>query len=338
MGEQKTVKCLIWDLDNTLWDGTLLEDEAVTLRPRAAEVLSELDRRGILLSVASKNEPADALAKLQELGLDEYFLAPQIGWGSKADAVAEIAKRLNLGLDTFAFIDDQPAEREEVVFVSPEVRVYDAAQYAEILDLPEFMPRFVTEDSRLRRRMYREDIERLDAETGFAGSREDFLRTLGMRLTLAPVAEGDLERVEELTLRTSQLNSTGAVFSYEELCGFIESPNHLLLVAEMADKFGHYGKIGLVLAEKGEKSLRIKLLLMSCRVMTRGVGSALLCWLTGYAAAHGLALEADFVPTARNRIMYITYKLMGFEDVDGTLHYRGELRDIPDYLRLDSMI
>jgi len=338
VGEGKTVKCLVWDLDNTLWDGTLLEDSAVTLRPQAQDVLAELDRRGILLSVASKNEPADALLKLKELGLEEYFLAPQIGWGSKADSVQEIARRLNLGLDTFAFIDDQPAEREEVVFVSPEVRVYDASAYLDILDYPEFMPRFVTEDSRLRRRMYREDIARSDAETGFGGSREDFLRTLDMHLTLSAVAEGDLERVEELTLRTSQLNSTGAVFSYEALCGFISSPDHLFLVADMGDKFGDYGKIGLILAEKGEKSLRIKLLLMSCRVMTRGVGSALLCWLTGYAAARGLALEADFVPTSRNRIMYITYKLMGFEDVDGTLHYRGAPREVPDYLQLDSMV
>jgi len=338
MGEAKTVKCLVWDLDNTLWDGTLLEDAAVTLRPRAAEVLQELDRRGILLSVASKNEPGDALSKLRELGLEDYFLVPQIGWGSKADSVAEIAKRLNLGLDTFAFIDDQPAEREEVVFGNPEVRAYDAAQYWEVLALPEFMPRFVTEDARLRRQMYREDLSRGDAETDFSGSREDFLRTLGMELSLAPVASGDLERVEELTLRTSQLNSTGAVFSYEALCGFIESPNHLFLVAELGDKFGHYGKIGLVLAEKGEKSLRIKLLLMSCRVMTRGVGSALLCWLTGYADREGLTLEADFVPTSRNRIMYITYKLMGFEDVDGILRYSGGARDIPDYLRLESMI
>lgn len=339
MSEQKTIKCLVWDLDNTLWDGTILEDGNVALRPGVADVIRELDRRGILLSVASKNEPADAMAALARFGLSDYFLVPQISWNSKADSVARIAQLLNLGLDSFAFIDDQPVEREEVRFHHPEVRVYDAAEYLKLPQLPEFTPRFITADSQLRRRMYQDDLKRQEEEEHYGKGSEEFLASLNMKLTLAPVKDGDLERVEELTLRTNQLNSTGATFSYEELCGFMKSERHLFLIAELTDKFGSYGKIGLALAEKTDTALRIKLLLMSCRVMTRGIGSALLVHLAKAAQADGLDLTADFVATGRNRMMYITYKLMGFEEIerDGDrclLKYTGGAKEYPEYLQV----
>lgn len=340
MEEPKKIKCLVWDLDNTLWDGTLLEDGQVRLRPGVTEVIRELDRRGILLSVASKNEPEDAMEVLSRLGLAEYFLVPQIGWGSKADSVATIAKLLNLGLDTFALIDDQPAERAEVLFYHPQVRVYDANDCDQLPDLPEFTPRFITGDSRLRRQMYRQDLLRREREEKFPGGKEAFLKTLGMELVLSPVHDGDLERVEELTLRTSQLNSTGATYSYEELKGFITSPRHLFFIAELSDVFGSYGKIGLALAERSQTTLTIKLLLMSCRVMNKGIGSVLLAHLINTALSEGLTIQADFVSTSRNRIMYITYKLMGFEEIsrDGDrclLQYSGGRRDYPDYLKID---
>lgn len=343
MNEAKTVKCLVWDLDNTLWGGTLLESADVVLREGVEEVLFELDRRGILLSIASKNEYEMAFEKLKEFGLADYFLVPQISWNSKADSVAEIARKLNLSLDTFAFIDDQPFEREEVAFHHKEVRTYDAKDYLHLTERKEFNPRFVTEDSKLRRQMYKQDISRSEQESGFNGSKEDFLKTLEMKLSLAPVKSGDLERVEELTLRTSQLNSTGAIYDYEALTEFISSENHLFEIAGLTDKFGDYGKIGLLLAERSNDILEIKLLLMSCRVMTRGVGSAILAWIINYAEDNGLSLRADFVSTPRNRIMYITYKLMGFEEISRngdncTLQYKGGKKDIPDYLDMNVLL
>jgi len=101
------VKCIVWDLDNTLWDGVLLEDGEVTLRPWVAEQIRRLDQSGVLHSIASKNDHQAAMAKLAELGLAEFFLYPQINWNSKSSSVQLIAKALNLGLDAFAFIDDR---------------------------------------------------------------------------------------------------------------------------------------------------------------------------------------------------------------------------------------
>lgn len=339
--DKKKIKVVVFDLDETLWNGTLLEGDTLTLKSGIADVLRELDRRGILLSVASLNDRARAWEQLCAFGLDEYFLAPQIGWNPKSEMIAAIARDLNLGLDTFAFLDDQAVQREEVRFSHPEVRVFDAGEYRDILDLPDFQPRFVTEDSARRREMYREDLARRAEEKTFEGGNEAFLRTLDMHLSVAPVQEGDLERVEELTVRTNQLNSTGRTYDYDELRRLIHDDGHVFLIASLEDRFGSYGKIGLTLCEKTEGALCIRLLLMSCRVMTRGIGSAILVYLTRLAARMGLALRADFQETPRNRIMYITYKLMGFEEIerDGdfcVLEYRGGAKTFPDYLAVDA--
>src|SRR5215207_8346865 len=123
-----SIKCVVWDLDNTVWDGILLEDPSVALRPGVAEVIRALDERGILHSVASRNDHALAMAKLAELGLAEYFLYPRINWNSKASSIEGIAGDINIGLDALAFVDDQPFEREEVAFSHPQVLCLDAVE------------------------------------------------------------------------------------------------------------------------------------------------------------------------------------------------------------------
>ena len=168
--EQKTIKCVVWDLDNTLWNGILLENDKISLHNHAARIITTLDSRGILQSIASKNERNLAMAKLREMGLDEYFLYPQINWNSKAASIKEIAKSLNISLDAIAFIDDGQFELEEVSFSLPEVLCIDAAKLDDVLDMPEMNPRFITEDSQLRRLMYINDIERQNAEKEFVGS------------------------------------------------------------------------------------------------------------------------------------------------------------------------
>jgi FkbH-like protein len=315
------VKCLIWDLDNTVWDGILLEDPEVRLRPGVAEALAALDARGILHSIASRNEHEPAMAKLKELGLDEYFLYPKINWGTKSDSVAAIARDLNLGIDALAFIDDQPFEREEVRFTHPPVLCVDALDLAELLDRPELNPRFITEDSKMRRLMYQADFARNQAEESFAGASEEFLATLGMVFTIAPCREEDLKRAEELTVRTHQLNTTGYTYSYEELDAFRQSDQHLLLVCSLNDKYGTYGKIGLALIEKGPEVWTLKLFLMSCRVMSKGVGTILINHILSLAKAAGARLMAEFVSNDRNRAMLVTYKFAGFREVER----RGEV-------------
>jgi FkbH-like protein len=315
-GEDKHVKCVVWDLDNTLWDGVLLEDRSVKLRGAVVEVIRTLDERGILHSIASRNEPDVAMAKLRELGLDEYFLYPQVHWNAKSTSVRAIGEALNIGLDTIAFVDDQPFERDEVRFALPNVRCIDAADVSTIPLMREMSPPFLTEDSRMRRRMYLADITRKEVEAAHSGSPDEFLASLGMRLTVAAAKQEDLQRAEELTVRTNQLNATGYTYSYEELDRFRLSPDHELLIAGLDDKYGTYGKIGLALVERSGDVWALKLLLMSCRVVSRGVGTVLLNDIIRRACAAGVKLRAEFVPTDRNRMMYISYKFAGFREVD----------------------
>jgi FkbH-like protein len=337
--EKPSVKCVVWDLDNTVWDGVLLEDGNVFLRDGLVEILQELDRRGILNSIASKNDHDMALAKLEEFGIKEHFLYPEINWNAKSSSIRAIAQSLNMGLDTFTFIDDQPFERDEVSFALPEVLCIDAADLDKVLGLPEMKPRFITPESRLRRQMYLNDMERNEAEQGFTGTNEAFLATLDMIFKIKPAAEEDLQRAEELTVRTHQLNTTGYTYSYDELNEFRYSNNHLLLVASLDDKYGTYGTIGLALVELGEEIWTVKLLLMSCRVISRGVGTIMMNYLMSRAKQANKRLQAEFFPNGRNRMMYVTYKFGGFTEVNkegDRIMLENDLSQIqalPDYVQ-----
>ncbi|MFZ0322441.1 MAG: HAD-IIIC family phosphatase, partial [Candidatus Sulfotelmatobacter sp.] len=282
------IKCVVWDLDNTLWNGILLEDDNVDLRPEVVQIIKALDERGILHSVASKNDHLCATAKLKELQLFEYFLHPQISWSSKVVGIGRIAKSINIGMDAIAFVDDQAFERDEVSHAFPEIMCLDAAQIGPLLDMLEMMPRFISEDSKARRLMYINDIKRQQMEEEFVGPKEEFLATLGMHFTIESAQAEDLKRAEELTIRTHQLNSTGYTYSYEELDMFRQSDRHLLLVGSLEDKYGTYGKIGLALIECSSDHWNIKLLLMSCRVMSKGVGTVMINYIRKLAQTRGV--------------------------------------------------
>lgn len=312
----KIVKCIVWDLDNTLWEGVLLEDEKVTLRPEVVAVIKEMDRRGILHSIASKNNHDTAMQKLEELELADYFLYPAINWNPKSQSLQQIAQALNINIDTFAFVDDNPFEREEVAHELPEVICIDAADVEEILTRPAFQPPFITAESALRRQMYQSQLQRQHAEEQFTGNNEAFLAKLDMVFEMREAEEDDLQRAEELTVRTNQLNTTGYTYSYAELDQFRQNDDTLLLVATLTDKYGPYGTIGIALVSKEEDRWLLKLLLMSCRVMSRGVGSIMLNYIMQEAKKAGVRLQAEFVDNGRNRMMYITYKFAGFEIVE----------------------
>jgi methoxymalonate biosynthesis protein len=308
------VKCLVWDLDNTLWQGTLLEDGKVHLTDDVRRVVRELDQRGILQAVSSKNDHDLAWARLEQLGLAEYFILPHIGWGPKSESVRAIADWLNFARRTIAFVDDQPAERAEVAYHMPEVRCYSAEQVKDLLDLREFNPAVSTVDSQRRRQMYQAGFLRDAERKSYNGPDEDFLRSLDLRMMISRATEDDLTRLEELTLRTSQMNATGVHYDDAALRALLVDPVHEVLVISMSDRFGPHGAVGLVLLGKGEQAWHLKLLATSCRVVSFGAGSTILNWLTDQAARAGVHLVADFRATDRNRIMEVAYRFAGFDD------------------------
>ncbi len=312
--QDSLVKCLVWDLDNTLWHGTLLEEDRVYIADDVLHTVEVLDSRGILQSIASKNDHDLAWSRLSELGIADYFIFPQISWGPKSNSVRNIAEQLNFSQRTIAFIDDQPAERAEVAFHLPEVRCYSPGQIATLPGLPEFSTKVVTIDAGRRRQMYQAAIRRDQYRNDFQGPDDAFLRSLELRLRIERAVPEDLPRAEELTLRTSQMNATGIHYPetiLRELCG---DPDYEVMLVSLDDRFGAHGVVGIVLVEMREAYWHLKLLATSCRVVSFGVGATVLSWLIGHAADAGVHLVADFRATGRNRIMEITYRFLGFRD------------------------
>lgn len=338
----KPIKLVVWDLDNTLWNGVLLEDASVELRAQAVDIIKELDQRGVLHSIASRNDKNLAMQKLQSFEIKDYFLHPEIRWGAKVDSIQEIAKKINISLDAVAFIDDDLFERENIGAVIPSVLCFDSRNLDLILKHPRFEVGFITEDAKNRRKMYLDEQRRQADEQKLGSSKEAFLASLNMELILSFATENDLKRAGELTQRTNQLNTTGYIYSYEELDFFRLSKKHKLIVAELKDKYGNYGKIGLALIECKSKVWVIKLLLISCRVMNRGVGSALIIKIIEASKNAGVTLQAEFVANDVNRMMYMTYKFLGFKERQKTgsfillEHASGEVPSLPSYFTIIS--
>lgn len=337
----KLIKCIVWDLDHTIWDGVLLEDKQVHLKENMDNILKSLDSKGILLSIASKNNQEEAFQTLEELGLIGYFLYPQINWNRKSASLQQIKEELNIGMDSILFIDDDPFERAEVESVHEEVRCMDSADYKEVLNLPEIKDMPVTEDSKNRRNLYKNEQKRRTLELEFQGPKVAFLKSLNMELLIYEASEEHLKRCEELTIRTNQLNSTGITYSEQELKEIMKVPENKLWVCELKDNFGSYGMIGLVMVSIDSQAWNIRLLIFSCRVMSRGLGSIMLNYIMKSAVEENKVVRADFIDTGKNRNMMITYKFSNFKeestDPDGTVHLINHLQsvpEIPDYIKI----
>lgn len=335
------IKCIVWDLDETLWDGILLEADDVRLKTEIMEIIRTLDSRGILHSIASKNDYNTALTKMREFGLEEYFLYPEINWNAKSESISNIQKNLNIAMESIMFIDDNPFERDEVQHAHPEVECIDAADSNKLLGHPRLNPRFITKDSQSRRLMYLKDMERKRIEAEYHGPKTEFLALLNMRFSISNAQEEDLKRAEELTVRTHQLNTTGKTYDYDELKTFVNSKTHKLLISDLKDKYGSHGKIGLALIEILKDFWHLKLFLMSCRVMSYGVGTAFLSYIMRETKKDGKRLRVDFIPTDRNRMMYVTFKFADFKEINanesGQLLLENELtaiQDIPPYIEM----
>jgi HAD superfamily phosphatase (TIGR01681 family) len=219
----RKIKCVVLDLDNTLWEGILVEGDEVQLRPEIPPLLKHLDERGILLSIASKNDFDLAWGKLQELGVSDYFLHPQISWAPKSHGVRKIAERLNLGLDSFAFIDDNPFELEQVTAACPEVLCLAQASIPGLIKDQRFQGS-VTADSSRRRLLYKEAVTREAEQEKFGSDIQSFLARSDIRLEISEYVEADEERVAELVQRTNQLNCSGHKYTREQMKQILKDP------------------------------------------------------------------------------------------------------------------
>ncbi len=320
------VKCLVWDLDNTLWDGTLIETgdpDSLALRPGVLEALQELDRRGILLSIASKNDPVAVRPVLDRLGVRDLFLHPQIHWHPKSGSMENIARALNIGLDTLALIDDTAFEREQVRGVLPQVRTYDVTDLETLLSRPEFdVP--VTDESRTRRALYRTEALRTQVRQEASGDLTDFLRRSHIRGELfEPVTEAECRRCYELVVRTNQLNMTGLKYAEKEFSAVMRRVGHRNFALSCGDDFGAYGIVAFGQYRISGEKLIFTEFAMSCRAAGKWVESALFAHLLEReGCAEGVF---PLVKTKKNTLLRDTLAAAGFtvrtED-DSRITYR----------------
>lgn len=294
------IKCVVWDLDNTLWRGVLVEDgiEGVVLNAEAVAVIHELDRRGIINSIASKNDTDLAFRALEHFGLRDLFVFPKISWGPKSEAIRNIVAEMDVGIDTFAFIDDQPFERGEIAELLPEVAVFADTEMGSLLDHPRFdVP--VTAESGKRREMYQTEEKRVAAREDSALDYVSFLKSCGIALTVRRLDPRNLARMYELSQRTNQLNFSGLRYSQAELEAVMAEHPEDAFVLSCEDKFGDYGAIGFCMLSEGRP--QVESFFMSCRVQRKRVENAFFQLLSGELAARGAKrFEVRYKPTAKN--------------------------------------
>lgn len=325
-------KVVVWDLDETLWEGVLVEQGAsgVHLRPEAVAAIKALDERGIIQSIASKNDHAEAETALKAFGLWDYFLHPQIHWSPKSGSFREIAARLDLGLDSFVFVDDQPFERAEVTETLPSVR---ALPHTAVADMPghDWFDVPVTPESRGRRDMYRAEAHRSAAADTAGGDYLGFLRSSGIALDIRPLSEADKERVYELSQRTNQLNFGGTKFSRDEVAGLAAGvPGLACLTLRCADRFGDYGLIGFAVLDL--KAGRLAEFFMSCRVQRKRVEHAAFAHMARLLREAGhVAFDVRFRRTDRNKASVALLTELGFSaGADETGWARPLMLPFPD--------
>lgn len=311
------VKCVVWDLDETLWKGILVDDGpgAIVPRPEAIAFVQELDKRGIMQSVASKNDHNAACEVLSKFGLRDYFLYPCINWGPKSAGIRQIANELNLGLDSFAFIDDSPNERSEVKYAIPELRVYAETEISVLLDRPEFEVQ-VTPESRCRRELYLQESRRKQMAAAYFGENESFLRSCDLHASVfTPREPTAIERCLELLHRSNQLNLTTNRYTVEEFHCLLANPLVLSVATSCQDKFGDYGIVGFASITLEDRPLLTDFV-FSCRVAKKKVENAWIQYMADFMrGASYTKVRAIYIPTKRNGILLEVLQEAGFVEV-----------------------
>jgi FkbH-like protein len=344
----KMKKCVILDLDNTLWGGIIGDDgmEGIQIGSlgigkaftRFQKWLRELGQRGIILAVCSKNnediarEPflrhPEMILRLDDISV---FVA---NWESKSDNISRIRDILNIGLDSMVFIDDNPAEREIVRRHLPEVTVpelpEDPALYLPYLtSLNLFETATFSKDDRQRTRQYQEESKRRLLAASITNM-DEFLNSLNMRGRIGPFSEVDVERISQLSLRSNQFNLRTIRYNTAEIREIMQDPACETFSVELSDKFGHYGLISIVIIRiREDDRAEIDTWIMSCRVLKRTVEHFLMNHIAERLRHRGVQLlTGEYLPTEKNGLVRELLPSLGFEPI-GENTYGCDLTSYP---------
>ncbi len=354
-------KCLVLDLDNTLWGGIIGEDgiEGIKLDKLYPgnqyydfqKTILSLYNRGIILAVNSKNNPEDALEVFQKhpymLIKENHLASYRINWQDKVQNLIELAKDINIGLDSMVFVDDNPVERARVKQSLPDVLVVDLpktpAHYRATLEsLNDFDVLSLTEEDLKRGEMYYARRKRKDLESKVQNI-EDFIKSLEITSEIKLADEFSLPRVTSLLNRTNQFNLTTRRYNEVEVRHMLEEPSKFrIYTLRVRDKFGDEGIVGVAIVKiEPQNQWYIDSFLMSCRVIGRKIETAFLRKIIKDARNEGVEnLVAEYIPTRKNKLVKTFYEGHGFEIIEerenGSKRYRLNPQqakiDYPEYL------
>ncbi len=330
----KFKKCVILDLDNTLWGGIIGDDGLENIHigslgigkafTRFQKWLKELKNRGIILAVCSKNEESNAKLPFLEhpemvLKLDDIavFVA---NWESKADNIHNIQQILNIGFDSMVFLDDNPAEREMVKSHLPEVCVPDLPE-----DPAEYLPFLISQNlfetasfsgnDQERTKQYQAEAQRVELSKSITNM-SDYLASLCMESHIRPFEPVDIERIAQLTQRSNQFNLRTVRYTSADIEGMIGNPNFYTLAVNLKDKFGDYGLISVVIVNLDQDTAFIDTWVMSCRVLKRGVEQEVMRRILEELQLRSIkTLRGEYLPTEKNKMVSSLLRDMGMQEV-----------------------
>lgn len=354
----KNKKSLALDLDNTLWGGIVgddgVENLALGKETSAGQVytefqhyLKELKKRGILLTVVSKNDYENAVAGLKHpdgVLKPEDMIVLKANWEPKSVNLMEIAQELDLLPESFVFVDDNPAERAIIRQQVPGVAVPEmekAEQYIRVIDRSGFFETTnFSEDDLNRNEMYKKNLARSQLKNSF-GCYKDYLLSLEMRAVIRPFEALYMSRIAQLTNKSNQFNLTTRRYTQEEIDMFAHDPAYITLYGKLADQFGDNGVVTVVIGKINENRLDIILWLMSCRVLKRDMEYAMMDVLAEYCKKQRLTeIYGYYYPTAKNSMVRDFYEKQGFtklsEDPDGNTIWKMDLSK--SYIKKNDVI
>lgn len=352
-------KVIALDLDGTLWGGIVGEDgmnvmlasdgPGLAYREFQEELLN-LRKRGVLLVACSKNDPEDAFDVIDHhpamVLRREHFSALRIDWTDKATNLRAIADELDLGLESFVFIDNDPVECEWVRSQLPEVEVValpsDAASFRRtLLGIGSLLAVSVNVEDRARPRLYQQRAQAEDLRRA-TPSLEEFYGALGMKVHVARATDATIPRIGQLTRKTNQFNLTGRRYSDAEVGALVSDPEHLVYGLSLTDRFGDHGMVGAAILARRGTEWWIDVLLLSCRVLGRTVEHAFVAFLASRAhLLGGTALVGERIATAKNAVTRDVYRGLGFDAADAEgrlwrLPLPAERLTVPAYIELRS--
>ena len=263
----RKAKVLALDFDNTLWDGVMAEGDVIQHHDRQT-LLRQTKDSGMLLVAVSKNDPGKVRWNEMTLRPDDFVLQ-KIGWNLKVESIAAAAKQLDLGIDSFVFLDDNPAERELVRSQFPKVRVLDSTDpftWRSVERLLQFPNTKDTAEARTRTELYRQQAQRQEALSG-AFDYPKMMAGLRLSIEFRGAATSDLDRVTELVQRTNQFTTTTRRYTRQQLQEFLTNDRHRVYVTKLADKFGSLGLVGVIIVERRGEDALFDSFVMSCRAM-----------------------------------------------------------------------